>query len=115
MERLLKINIMGRPKTTSASDIRRPDPFPLPVSQSTKMVPDIKLQAPPTDIRASAFSHPLPSTPWLTSFLDGPLRKIFHYMFKEMVCIKIDSQKNFKSRHDLNLLNDQNLKLFQFP
>ena len=63
-----------RPRMTSASDIKRPDPSPppLPVSHPTKMVPHIRLQAPPSDMKASAVSNPLTPTPWLTSFLDGP-------------------------------------------
>ena len=53
-----------------------PSPPP-PVSQSTKMVPYFRLQAPPTDVRTSAFSQPLfsPITPGWRHFLDGPLVK----------------------------------------
>ena len=77
----------GRPEITSASGIRRPDPSSLPVSDSTRMVPYIRLQAPPTDIRTSAFSHPLPPpTLWLTSFLDDTLVFANGLVFREATC-----------------------------
>ena len=52
--------VRGRPKMTSAFDIRRPDPSPLPDSHSTKMVHTLGFKLRPPILGRQLFPTPSP-------------------------------------------------------